>query len=95
MVTKKNRPKKIWVDRGAEVAGEFKKVCQVDGIQICFTTSDNKAAFAERTIRSLKNLLYRYMQDYGYKSKIDSIRPKPELQKKLLDRLDTINYQEL
>ena len=26
-----------------------------------------KAAFAERTICSLKNLLYRYMQDYGYK----------------------------
>ena len=28
---------------------------------------DTKAAFAERTIRSLKNILYRYMQDYGYK----------------------------
>ena len=23
--------------------------------------------FAERTIRSLKNILYRYMEDYGYK----------------------------
>ena len=29
--------------------------------------SETKAAFAERTIRSLKNLLYRYMEDYGYK----------------------------
>ena len=29
--------------------------------------SDTKAAFAERTIRSLKNILYRYMEDYGYK----------------------------
>ena len=26
-----------------------------------------KAAFAERTIRSLKNSLYRYMENYGYK----------------------------
>ena len=26
-----------------------------------------KAAFAERTIRSLKNILYRYMEDYGYR----------------------------
>ena len=25
------------------------------------------AAFAERTIRSLKNILYRYMEDNGYK----------------------------
>ena len=29
--------------------------------------SENKAAFAERTIRSLKNILYRYMRDNGYK----------------------------
>ena len=29
--------------------------------------TETKAAFAERTIRSLKNVLYRYMEDYGYK----------------------------
>ena len=28
--------------------------------------SETKAAFAERTIRSLKNNLYRYREDYGY-----------------------------
>ena len=28
--------------------------------------SETKAAFTERTIRSLKNILYRYMEDYGY-----------------------------
>ena len=28
--------------------------------------SDTKAAFAERTIRSLKNILYRYMENNGY-----------------------------
>ena len=28
--------------------------------------SETKAAFAERTIRSLKNFLYRYMEDFGY-----------------------------
>ena len=27
--------------------------------------SETKATFAERTIRSLKNILYRYMEDYG------------------------------
>ena len=29
--------------------------------------SETKAAFAERTIRSLKIILYRYMEDNGYK----------------------------
>ena len=29
--------------------------------------SETKAAFAERTTRSLNNILYRYMEDYGYK----------------------------
>ena len=29
--------------------------------------SETKAAFAERTIRSLKYILYRYMEDFGYK----------------------------
>ena len=29
--------------------------------------SETKAAFAERTERSLKNILYRYMEDNGYK----------------------------
>ena len=30
--------------------------------------SQTKTAFAERTIRSLENILYRYMEDYGYKN---------------------------
>ena len=29
--------------------------------------SETNAAFAERTIRSLKNILYRYMEDNGNK----------------------------
>ena len=54
MITKKNRPKKIWVDKGTEFAGAFKKFCAAEGIQVCSTMSETKAAFAERTIRSLK-----------------------------------------
>ena len=67
MITKKNCPKKIWVDKGTEFAGEFKKLCKAEGIQISSEMSETKAAFAERTIRSLKNILYRYMEDNGYK----------------------------
>ena len=67
MITKRSRPKKIWVDKGTEFAGAFEKFCTAEGIQVYSTKSETKAAFAERTIRSLKNILYRYMEDYGYK----------------------------
>ena len=67
MITKRNRPKRIWVDKGTEFAGAFKKFCAAEGIQIYSTMGETKAAFAERTIRSLKNILYRYMEDFGYK----------------------------
>ena len=65
MTTKKNQPKRIWVDKGTEFAGEFKKLCKAEGIQIYSTMSETKAAFPERTTRSLKNILYRYMEDNG------------------------------
>ena len=67
MITKKNRPKKIWVDKETEFAGAFKKFCAAEGIQVYSTMSAAKAASAERTTRSLKNILYRYMEDFGYK----------------------------
>ena len=65
MITKQNRPKKTWVDKGTELAGAFKKFCVAEGIQVYSTMSETKAAFAERTIRSLKNILYRYMEDFA------------------------------
>ena len=67
MITKKNRPKQIWVDKGTEFAGEFEKLCKAEGIQVYSTMSETKAALAECTIRSLKDILYRYMEDNGYK----------------------------
>ena len=66
-ITKKNRPRKIWVDQGTEFAGEFKKFCSAEGKERYCSRSETKAAFAERTIRSLKNISYRYMEDSGYK----------------------------
>ena len=67
MITKKNRPKKTWVDKGTEFPGTFKKFCSGEGMHVYSTMSETRAAFAERTIRSLKNIFYRYMEDYGYK----------------------------
>ena len=66
-ITKRNRPEKIWVDKGTEFAEAFKKFCTAEGIQVYSTLSETKVAFAERTIRSLKNIPYRYMEDFGYK----------------------------
>ena len=67
MITKENRPKKNWVDKGTEFAGALKKFCAAEGIHFYSTLSETKAAFAERTMRSLKNILYRCMEDFGYK----------------------------
>ena len=65
-ITKKNRPKKVWSDNGTEFDGEFEELCQAERIQIYSTMSETKAAFAGRTIRSLKNILYLYMENFGY-----------------------------
>ena len=54
MITERNLPKKIWVDKGTEFAGAFKKFCSAEGIHVHSTMSETKAAFAERTMRSLK-----------------------------------------
>ena len=67
MITKRNRPKKIWVDKGTDFARAFKKFCAAEGIHVYSIMSETKAAFAERTIRSLKNIRYHYMEVYGYK----------------------------
>ena len=60
--------KKTWVDQCTEFAGDFKKFCVAEGIHVYSTMSETKATFAERTIRSLKNILYRYMEEHGYKN---------------------------
>ena len=67
IITEKNRQSKVWIDQKTEIAAEFKKFYSAEGIQIYSTRKETKAAFAERTIHSLKNILYRYIDDYGYK----------------------------
>ena len=45
---KRNRPKKIWVEKGTEFAEAFKRFCAAEGTQVYSTMSETKAAFAER-----------------------------------------------
>ena len=51
------RPKKVWVDAGTEFKGSFST--QKNEIEVYKTFSEKKSAFAERNIRSLKNLIYK------------------------------------
>ena len=67
IITKRKRPQKVWVDKRKELVGELKKLGKREETQIYSTMSATKVAFAERAIRSLKNVLYRYIEDYGYK----------------------------
>ena len=67
MITKKNRPENFWVDKGTEFTGECEKLCKAEGIELYSKMSATKAAFSERTIRFVKKIVYRYMEDNGYK----------------------------
>ena len=58
---------KMRVDNATECAGDIKNFCNTEGLKIYATMDVTRAAFAKRTIRSLKNFLFCYMEDYGYK----------------------------
>ena len=69
------QPRKVWVDEGKEFEGAFKTLCLNLGIPTYHIHSSKKAAFAERAIRSLKNLIYRFMEDaksYRYIHKLQT-----------------------
>ena len=55
---------KGWLDMGTELAGDFKKLCKAKGIQFFSTMGETKAGFADYSKRSLKNVLYPYMEEY-------------------------------
>ena len=59
-------------DRGTEFKGSFKTLCEKKGIKT--TESEKKSAFAERNIRSLKSLIYKYLEDKWTYSYIDNLQ---------------------
>ena len=60
---KKKQPEKVWTDKGSEFKGDFKKFCKKKGIHLYTTENETKSAFAERNIRSLKNIIYKYLEE--------------------------------
>ena len=78
MITKLNGPTKNGVDKGAQIAREFEKLCKVGGIHNYSTMNETKAAFAERTKQSLKNVRYntwKIMDITTFKTCLSSSQP--------------------
>ena len=67
MISRKNTPEKLWVDKRLEYGGTFKKFCKQKDIEVYSTMSETKTAFAERAIQSLKHIICRYIEDHGEK----------------------------
>ena len=58
----KQKPQKVWTDKGTEFKGAFKNLCDQEGIETYTTQSETKSAYAERNIRSLKNIIYKHLE---------------------------------
>ena len=71
---KLKQPKKVWVDKGTEFKGEFEKLCIKREVIKYNTHSENKSAFAERNIRSLKSIIYKYLEFEWTNSYIDKLQ---------------------
>ena len=66
MCSKKNElnfPKKLWLDQGKEFFGDMANFCEDVGVKYYHTYSETKVAFGERAIRTLKVLIYRYLEE--------------------------------
>ena len=80
---KNKQPEKVWVDAGTEFKGSFQTPCKNKKLEIYKTSNEKKSAFAERNIRSLKSLIYKYLEDKWTYSYIDQLQ----------NFVQTINYR--
>ena len=48
MISRKNTPEKLWVDKGTEYGGTCKIFCKEKNIEVYSKMTETKAAFAER-----------------------------------------------
>ena len=65
----------MWVDAGTEFKGSFSTLCHKNEIELYKTFSEKKTAFAVRNIRSLKNLIYKYLEvkwTYSFTNQLQS-----------------------
>ena len=69
----KKFPEKIWDDQGKEFAGEFAKFCKKNRIEVYSTRSETKSAVAERYIRNLKTIIFKYLHERDTNRYIDQL----------------------
>ena len=55
--------KEVWVDGGTENKGSFSTLCQKKEKEVIKFLAGKKLAYAERNMPSLKNLLFKYLED--------------------------------
>lgn len=71
----KRCPEKLQTDKGNEFYNKnFKALLKKYNIRLYSTESDKKAAIAERCIKELKKLIYRYMTEYQTNRYIDRLQ---------------------
>ena len=72
--TRKQKPEKIWVDKGKEFKGGFAKLCVEKNITVYSTHSEQKSCFAERYIQILESILFKYLHENNTSKYIDQIQ---------------------
>ena len=56
------KPNKIWVDQGSELYNKcFKDFLKINNIEMYSTYNEGKSVIAERSIRTLKNKIFKHM----------------------------------
>ena len=68
------KPEKVWVDKDRVFAGEFSQFCRENDIELYSTHSETKSAFAERNIRSLKAIIFKFMLETNTDTYIDILQ---------------------
>ena len=72
-MTVKLKPQTVWSDKGTEFKGTFKNLCYKILIETYTTASETNSAFTERNNRSIKNVMYKHMENkwtYHYIDKL-------------------------
>ena len=64
----------IWVAKGQEFAGEFSHFCGEIDICLYSTHSETKSAFAERNIRSVKAIIFKFLHENNTDTYIENLQ---------------------
>ena len=60
---KQKKPERVGTGKGSKFKSEFKKFCEKKEIHLYTTENETKSAFAERNMRSLKNIILKFLEE--------------------------------